>query len=174
MNTNSVSDLNRRIQRLEDLEAIRQLKHRYLNACDQQLPDLARDCFADGEIVIDMGHLGVFRHRDDFAALYRAAGCQAYVLDMHHGGNSEIDFMTDDHAHALWLLNYRNINTREKTVTFLSVRYHDEYRRIDGEWYITHSRSEFKTALHCTYGNGVLQLLRAADSMAGAVDYSES
>jgi len=174
MSDGGMVDLKRRIQRLEDLEAIRRLKHRYLNACDRQLPDVARDCFAVGEIVIDMGHLGVLRHRDEFAALYRAAGCHPHVLDMHHGGNPEIDFLTDDHARALWSLDYRNINTQEKTVTFLSVLYHDEYRRLDGEWRITQSRSEFKTALHCSYGTGVLQSLLAAKSVAGVVDYGKS
>lgn len=174
MSKDGMSELTGRIQRLEDLEAIRRLKHRYLNACDQQLPEVARDCFADGEIVIDMGHLGVLRHRDEFAALYRAAGCHPHVLDMHHGGNPEIDFVSDDHARALWSLDYRNINTQEKTVTFLSVIYHDEYRRIDGAWRITHSRSEFKTALHCSYASGVLQSLLAAKSVAGVVDYSKS
>jgi len=35
---NDLSALLRRIQRLEDIDAIRRLKARYLNACDQQHP----------------------------------------------------------------------------------------------------------------------------------------
>jgi hypothetical protein len=166
----TLEELRRRVQRLEDLEAIRRLKSRYLNACDQQDPERAKNCFADGEVLIDMGHVGVFRHRDEFAALYKAAGCHPYVLDMHHGGNPEIELIDETHAKALWSLDYRNINTRDKSVTFLSVIYHDEYAKIGGEWKITKSQSEFKTALHCSYASGQLEALLAARSVAGAVD----
>jgi hypothetical protein len=166
----TLEELRRCVQRLEDLEAIRRLKSRYLNACDQQDPERAKNCFADGEVLIDMGHVGVFRHRDEFAALYKAAGCHPYVLDMHHGGNPEIELIDETHAKALWSLDYRNINTRDKSVTFLSVIYHDEYAKIGGEWKITKSQSEFKTALHCSYASGQLEALLAARSVAGAVD----
>ena len=169
----SPNDLLHRVQRLEDFEAIRRLKSRYLNACDQQDPDSAKECFADGEVVIDMGHVGVFTNRDAFAALYKAAGCHPHVLDMHHGGNPEIDFTDDEHATGLWSLDYRNINLQEKTVTFVSLLYHDEYRKIRGEWKITKSRSEFRTALHCSYKAGPLEAVLAARSVAGAVDYSQ-
>ena len=98
MTGSSTADLLHRVQRLEDLEAIRRLKSRYLNACDQQDPESAKKCFAEGEVEIDMGHVGVFRSRDQFAALYKAAGCHPHVLDMHQGGNAEIDFMDDEHA----------------------------------------------------------------------------
>jgi hypothetical protein len=166
-------DVPRRLQRLEDLEAIRSLKSRYLNACDQQDVEKARLCFAEGEVVIDMGHVGVFKSRDEFAALYKAAGCHPHVLDLHHGGNAEIEFIDDTHAKALWSLDYRNINTNDRTVTFVSLLYHDEYAKIRGEWRITKSRSEFRTALHCSYASGALETLLAARSVAGAVDYSQ-
>jgi len=166
--------LRRRVERLEDLEAIRRLKARYLNACDSQDPESAKNCFAEGEVVIDMGHVGVFKAREDFAALYKAAGCHPHVLDMHHGGNPEIEHLDDTHAKGLWSLDYRNINTQEKTVTFVSLIYHDDYEKIGGQWKIRKSRSEFKSALHCSYASGKLESLLAARSVAGAVDYSKS
>jgi hypothetical protein len=165
-------DLESRVQRLEAIEAIRRLKARYFNACDRQDPHTASHCFADGEIFIDMGHIGVFRHRDEFAALYRAAGCHEYILDAHHGANAEIDIVGPEQARGTWALGFRNINTRDRTVTLLSVLYHDEYARIAGEWRITRSRVEYKTALHLSYASGTLQALLAAQSVAGAVSYS--
>ena len=39
-------DFERRLARLEALEAIRLLKHRYLNACDLKEVETVRDCFA--------------------------------------------------------------------------------------------------------------------------------
>ncbi len=167
MSEATIEDLRRRLQRLEDVEDIKRLKARYLNACDAQDPDTALHCFAPGQVLIDMGHVGVFRTREDFAALYRAAGCHPYVLDMHHGANADIELLDDTHARGLWALDYRNINTRDKTVTFLSTVYHDEYAKLDGQWKITNSRSEFKTALHCSYAAGMLEALLCAKSVAG-------
>ena len=164
-------DLAKRIERLEAIEAIRQLKARYFNACDAQDPEGASQCFAAGDVLIDMGHIGVFRHREEFAALYRAAGCHDYILDLHQGANPQIEIIDDSHARAVWSLNYRNINTRERTVTFLSVLYRDEYEKIEGEWKIVTCRVEYKTALHLSYATGALQALLAAKSVAGTVEY---
>ena len=164
-------DLAKRIERLEAIEAIRQLKARYFNACDAQDPEGASQCFAPGEVLIDMGHIGVFRHREEFAALYRAAGCHDYVLDLHHGANPEIDVIDALHARAVWSLNYRNINTRERTVTFLSVLYRDEYAKMQGDWKIVTCRVEYRTALHLSYASGALETLLAAKSVAGTVEY---
>ena len=169
MSEANLEDLRRRLQRLEDLEAIKRLKARYLNACDAQDPEAALQCFAPGQVLIDMGHVGVFRTREEFAALYRAAGCHPHVLDMHHGANAEIEILGDTHARGLWALDYRNINTRDKTVTFLGTVYHDEYAKLDGQWRITKSRSEFKSALHCTYASGTLEALLGAKSVAEPV-----
>jgi SnoaL-like domain len=168
-----LEDLRRRVQRLEDLEAIRALKARYLNACDAQDPQTAKNCFAAGAVLIDMGHVGVFHDREAFAALYTAAGCQPFILDMHHGANPQIEIVDDTRARGVWALEYRNINTQEKTVTFVSLVYHDEYLKQDGEWKISRSRSDFKTALHCSYAASTLQAQLAARSVAGAVSYDK-
>jgi hypothetical protein len=167
-----IAELRRRLTRLEDLEAIRRLKARYLNACDQQDPDAAQRCFAEGEVHIDMGHVGVFKNREEFAALYRAAGCHPHVLDLHQAANPEIELIDDTHARGIWSLDYRNINTRERTVTFVSLIYHDEYEKIEGHWKMRKSVSEFKSALHLSYASGTLESVLAARSVAGVVDYS--
>jgi hypothetical protein len=170
----SIRSLVERLERLEAIEAIRQLKARYFNACDQQDPEGVSRCFAEGNILIDMGHLGVFHHRDEFVAMYREYGCHEYVLDMHHGANPEIELIDTSHARALWSLNYRNINTRDRTVTFLSLLYHDEYAKLGGEWKIVTCRVEYKTALHLSYVDGKLQTLLAEKSVAGAAASSEA
>ena len=103
-------NIDRRIQILEDIEEIKNLKSRYLNACDAQDPDQAMRCFASGKITIDMGHVGFFETRESFAELYKSAGCHDYIMDLHHGSNPEIKIIDDTNAKGLWGLNYRNIN----------------------------------------------------------------
>lgn len=161
-----MNDLTERIERLEAIETIRRLKARYCNACDTQDPERASRCFAPGEVLIDMGHIGVFHSREQFADLYRAAGCHDYVLDHHHLANAEIEIVDGTHARASWSLGYRNINTRDRTVTFLSVLYHDEYAKLQGEWLMVSCRVEYKTALHLSYASGTLETLIAARSVA--------
>jgi hypothetical protein len=162
----TAADLAARVARLEAIEAIRQLKARYCNACDAQDPDRVGQCFAPGEILIDMGHLGVFRHRDEFAAFYCAAGCHEFVLDLHQGANPEIEVINSTQARAVWSLNYRTINTRDRTVTFLGIVYRDEYVKLEDEWKIVTCRVEFKTALILSYATGTLQALHAGKSVA--------
>lgn len=72
--------LEQRIARLEALEAIRELKHRYLNACDLKDVTAIRDCFAQGPVLIDYGPLGVFNDREPFLALYRELACVPRVI----------------------------------------------------------------------------------------------
>lgn len=162
------SALARRIQLLEDIEAIRRLKARYLNACDQKNPDDVRACFTDGDLIVDTAHLGVFKNADSFVEMYRNAACHDFVLDKHQAGNAEIDIIDGTHARGLWCLDYRCLNTKDRTLTLMSVLYHDTYEKLGNAWKISGSRTEFKTALHCTYSNGTLEALVAGHSIADA------
>ena len=156
-------------ERLRAIEDIRQLKARYLNACDRQDPEAVRDCFAEGEVVIDMSYFGHCRSRDEFVdGIYVPRGCHDHVLDMHHCANPEIEIIDSDNARGTWSLNYRNINTQDSTLTLMSALYHDEYRRAAGEWKVSRSRTEYRTVLHCSYAPGSLEVQAAARSMAEA------
>ncbi|WLD65529.1 nuclear transport factor 2 family protein [Pseudomonas sp. OVF7] len=126
--------LEQRIARLEALDAIRQLKHRYFNACDLKEVEVIRDCFAEGEILIDYGPLGIFRERDSFVALYKELACQDRVIDLHHGANPEIELLTEDEAQGRWALYYFNLDGESGATRQLGGTYKDRYRRIEGRW----------------------------------------
>ncbi|MBT8766001.1 nuclear transport factor 2 family protein [Metapseudomonas boanensis] len=128
--------LEHRIARLEALEAIRQLKHRYLNACDLKQVAEIRDCFATGEINIDYGPVGSFKDRDSFVALYESLACNERVIDLHHGANPEIELVTEDEAKARWALYYFNLDAETGATRQLGGVYQDRYRCIDGQWKI--------------------------------------
>lgn len=128
--------LEQRIARLEALEAIRQLKHRYLNACDLKQVEVIRDCFAEGPILIDYGPIGTFHERDSFVALYQELACHARVIDLHHGTNPEIALRGIDEAEARWALYYFNLDGENGATRQLGGLYQDRYRRIEGQWKI--------------------------------------
>ena len=165
---NRIEQLERRLGRLEDIDTIKQLKARYLNACDRQYPEAVRACFAEGEVIIDMSYFGRCENRDEFVeGIFVPRGCHEYVLDMHHCSNPEITVGDDSSATGVWGLNYRNINTRNQTLTLLSAMYHDEYRKIDETWLVSCSRTEYHTVLSCSYEPGTLQVLAADRSLQG-------
>jgi len=164
-------NIDRRVQILEDIEEIKNLKSRYLNACDAQDPDQAMNCFASGKIIIDMGHVGFFKTRESFAELYKSAGCHDYIMDLHQGSNPEIKIIDDTNAKGLWGLNYRNINLLNNTVTLVSAFYHDQYKRIADKWKIVSSVTEYKSALHLDYSQDVLKKVIADKTVAGTVEY---
>lgn len=132
--------LEQRIARLEALEAIRQLKHRYLNACDLKDVECIRDCFAEGEILIDYGPLGVFEAREPFVALYRELACRDSVIDLHHGANPEIELHGADEAEARWALWYFNIDANSGVTRQLGGFYQDRYRLTEAGWKIVETR----------------------------------
>ncbi len=152
--------LETRLARLEAIEAIRQLKHRYFRACDTKQVALMRECFADGPMHIDYGAVGIFSHRDDLVALFSKVGCHPHMVEMHHGQNPEISIHGPDFASGTWGLFYYLINTQEQTLTQLGGFYEDEYRREGEAWRI--SRTVFRVhsmQVHRLEGGHVYNLL---------------
>lgn len=143
----TLEDIAARLAALEDKEAIRALKARYLRACDLKQPDVVRDCFLPGEIVIDYQNFPKFTDRDAFVAIFEAMGCQPGVYDIHHATNWEIDLTGADRATGKWSLNFRTILTGPRQVVRLAVEYQDVYTRQDGRWWISESVSRVTSML---------------------------
>lgn len=129
-----MTDIRARLQQLEDLEAIRKLKHRYLNACDRKDVEAIRNCFAPGDILIDFGPIGTFHSRDEFIAVYQQLACQPGVVDLHHGANEEIDFVSATEASGLWALYYFNLDALTGVTRQLGGTYQDRYQLTDEGW----------------------------------------
>ena len=135
----SIEDLGQRLQQLEDTAAIINLKYRYLNACDEKLPDQVTACFAPGNVDINFGHIGRFDSREDFVSVFVAMGCHAHIVDMHHAQNPIVEMLGQHRASAKIALHFYSLNTQEKTSTQIAGHYLDEYQRIEGEWLIVRS-----------------------------------
>ncbi|MBS0474242.1 MAG: nuclear transport factor 2 family protein [Proteobacteria bacterium] len=145
--TATLEDLAIRLAALEDKEAIRALKARYLRACDLKQPEVVRDCFLPGSVRIAYQNFPEFTDRDAFVEVYRSMGCQPGVYDIHHATNWEIDLIDADHAVGKWSLNFRTILTGPRQVVRLAVEYEDVYRKQDGRWWIAESVSRVTSML---------------------------
>lgn len=155
------SDLAARIQRLEDLEAIRSLKARYLFCCDRKNPKGMRACFADGKVHIDYGVVGSFDNADALQKIFTDIGCHDYMVEMHHGANHQIELTGVDTARATWSLHYFLIQTEQKSLTQLGGYYEDEYRRIGGEWKISSTKFIATSTLALDISSGAAKALFA-------------
>lgn len=139
--TETIAELAARLAALEDKEAIRLLKSRYLRACDLKDVEGVRDCFDPGEVRIAYQNFPVFTRRDDFVEIYQQMGCQPGVHDIHHATNWDIELTGPDEAKGLWSLNFRTVLVGPRQITRLGVEYKDIYRRKGGRWYIAESES---------------------------------
>lgn len=154
-------DFEQRLNRLEAIEAIRQLKARYFHACDSKQPDIVRECFAPGYIELRYGRIGNFDSREDMLAVFTELACQPHIVEMHHGQNPRIEVQDADNATGIWGLYYYLIDTRRQVVTQLAGFYDDAYVRSDGQWRITRSRYEVTSTQVFELSDGLARVIFA-------------
>lgn len=139
--------IEERLAALEQIEAIKSLKHRYFRACDAKDPDTVRSCFIVDGADIDYDVLGRFADADHLAAVYRRVALHTadgnhVILDMHHGMHPEITLTGPGRATGRWTLKFRQVNLVERTERLLTGEYHDDYVIEDGQWKM--SRCHFR------------------------------
>lgn len=142
-----IAALAARVQQLEDDRAIRDLKARYLRACDLKDPESVRDTLLPVGAVIAYEGFPAFDNRDSFVDIYAAMGCQPTIYDIHHGANGIIRFDGPDRATGLWSLYFHNINLAQRSLTQMGVEYDDVYVRQDGRWWIAETRTRRTSCL---------------------------
>jgi hypothetical protein len=127
------------LQRLLDIEAIKQLKYRYFRFLDQKrLVDLQAlllpECTASY-------HDGAYRFddRDGIMAFLRLSVGNDTLLTLHQGHHPEIEFIADDEALGYWYLQDVVINKEKLTRMEGNGFYEDRYRRVNGEWKFAHT-----------------------------------
>lgn len=140
MSETALADLAARVLRLEAERALRDLKARYLRACDLKDVDGLRDTL-DPAATIDFEGFPAFADREAFIAVYREFGCAPGVFDIHHGANGVIVFASEHEATGRWSLLFHNINLAARSLTQMGVEYEDRYRERNGRWWIVETRS---------------------------------
>lgn len=162
--------LEERLQRLEDDRAIRDLKARYLRACDTKDPDTVLDTLAPKGAVIAYEGFPPFDNREDFVAIYRQMGCSPDIFDIHHAANGIITFESDTRARGQWSLYFHNINLAGRALTQMGVEYDDVYVKEGGRWWIAETRSRRTSCLIHSVdeaGNAKVAVMGAAPATFG-------
>lgn len=126
--------------RLEDIELIKQLKHRYMRMLDGGDNDGLAGCFVPEATIRYEGGSYLYEagSRDEIIAMLSQMQNNQYV-GMHLALMPEITVHDADTAEGLWCMVDWAVNMATNRMTHGTARYHDHYVRRDGEWKILHS-----------------------------------
>ena len=124
-------DLAARVQRLEDIEAIKRLKYRYCYYGDQKQFDKFMSVFAS-ECSVDLGLGRVAATRQEVEALFRKS--QSIITFANHMVHNPLIDVDGDTATGVWY--YEVPNTRNGVATWTQGRYDEIYVRENGDWKI--------------------------------------
>ncbi len=111
---NIEAEMQRRIQSLEDIEAIKKLKASYWNSLDVKQWDSLAECLA-ADFVFDTLHLGRMEGGDYVVKVLKRA--MKNVATIHHGHNPEIDIFSVATASGRWALNDRVVTPDNNVLT---------------------------------------------------------
>jgi len=126
------SNLAARIRRLEDIEALKQLKHRYCAACDDDYdPERLAPLFTE-DAVWDGGAMGRFEGRAAIRAFFSDTSTLV-PFAIHHVTNPVIE-VDGDHAVGRWYLWEPIVFAQGDQALWMAGRYDDRYRREGGRW----------------------------------------
>lgn len=127
-------NLEKMLQRLADIEDIKQLKARYALACDDDYnPDALAPLFAE-DAVWDGSILGYAEGRDGIREFF-AASSELVPFAVHQVSNPLIE-IEGDTATGVWYLWQPMVFQGE--ALWLSAIYNDTYVRQDGKWLYQH------------------------------------
>lgn len=126
--------------RLEDIELIKQLKHRYMRMLDSGDSDGLSGCFVPEATIRYEGGSYLYEagDRDEIIAILSQMQNNQYV-GMHLALMPEITVHDADNAEGRWYLVDWAVNMATNRMTNGTALYQDRYVRRDGEWRILHS-----------------------------------
>lgn len=135
----TMDELEARIRRLEDIEAIRQLKATYCDLCDAGLSDARnRDALvshfsADATVDFGMGEGSVFAGEEGLKTFFGQVVPGGVSFCMHMVHNSVID-VQGDRATGRWYFEAPTTNAMSGKPQWMAGRYEERYVREDGVW----------------------------------------
>ena len=129
-----------KLQKLIDIEEIKNLKHRYFRAIDMADFDLLHNVFSP-DISID--YRGVtYRWESEGKDTIKESLTHAFhnqTAAMHTAHHPEIEVLSETEATGKWYLQDIFYNFDLGSVTQGTALYEDTYIKINGQWLIQHS-----------------------------------
>lgn len=133
-----LAELERRVARLEDLEAIKQLKARYCEICDADHdPERITTLFSEDGTWHGAG-IGHAEGHAEIRSLFE--GFARSIRFSQHMVMNPILEVEGTTAHGVWYFFGLFTFRENHEARWLSARYHEDYVKVDGTWKIRHLR----------------------------------
>jgi hypothetical protein len=132
----SLADLEKRLQVIEDMEAIKKLHQNYINLMDYIRYDEVPALFTE-DATVEIRQHGVHRGKKEINDMYQ------YIKDMYKGGVPrhiahfccEPDITVNGNsAKGIWLIYFFDSVPAQSWVQGIN---DCEYRKVDGKWFIS-------------------------------------
>lgn len=143
------------VQKLLDIEAIKQLKYEYCAQCDDNYnPDGIASLFTENA-TWDGGDIGKLEGREAIKAFFAAASV-AVPFAIHSVSNPRIE-ISGDNASCRWYLWQPMVFNQggDNNAYWFAAEYTDSCVRVDGKWLFQHVTA--RTKLLCPYHEGFAQ-----------------
>lgn len=133
--------LQRDVQALLDIEAIKRLKHAYFRGLDSANLELLATLFHPDVQVHFVGgdYEWLLDGREQYIETI-AANFNAEVVAQHTGNHPEITILSETEAEGIWYLHDDFYDMAKMLFTTGSAFYHDRYEKVDGRWLIRSTR----------------------------------
>ena len=119
---------------LDEIEAIKRLKYKYLRCLDTKSWAELAECFTEDAIsTYDSGKY-TFEGRDQIIGFLEKALGPSTMLTLHQVHHPEIELTSATTATGTWYLEDMVIDTRSNTTLRGASFYHDEYVKQGGAW----------------------------------------
>jgi len=130
------------LKRLEELEAIKRLKYRYMRCIDQKLWKEMESCFTPSATCSYSGGKFAFQGRDAIMKFLTESMDRPTFLSSHRVHHPEIELTSATSATGVWALEDFVIDEQHGFSLRGAAFYRDEYVKLESEWKIQHTGYE--------------------------------
>lgn len=150
------------MNRLEEIEAIKQLKYRYFRFVDLKQWEDLEGCFIPDATSSYRGGKYSFQGARKIVGFIKGR-MEGPALSMHHGHHPEIELTGPDSAKGIWALQDYVIDLKANVCFKGAGFYQDEYVKVDGQWKIKHTG--YRRTFEEIMDRGDVKSLRLRESM---------
>jgi len=128
-----VAELEERVQRLEAIEAIRRLKIKYAQLCDNNYDPLGLTALFTKDAVWDGGGLGRYEGHDEIRGFWEVAS-KSFTFALHYmiGHTIDVDPPFTVALGHWYIWEPATVNGR---AVFLAATYNDMYEKVGDDWF---------------------------------------
>ena len=134
------NQMEKRIQVIEDVEAIKKLKAKYFNSIDRKCWNELAECFCEDAVWESIKRKVKIDGAEAIVKFITSIDDGDHIINAHQGHNPAIEITSADTAKGLWELSHYREDKKEKYQEQSAAFYEDIYIKDNGTWKIKSSK----------------------------------